>query len=190
MRLQPLTIATASLSVCDWALPLLRCPCCMSALAPATSPAGPVLCCGACARAYPLQTPDGSSALIAELMRDDALATMAQDMVNPRGNPESMRSNRPAKASRVEQRELFLRGLIQDVSRTCATHAAHSEPRRSPPSAGAMNALDRFAALLPARAVVLDAACDQGAWAAHLAERGLRVIGVCPHPTAPSPAHR
>ena len=158
-----------------WVLPLLRCPWCMSNLA--LDPSGR-LTCGGCAREYDVHRGGTSDTVL--LMRGDGLATLAQDVVVFHEDPDSTRRDRRAQIRNFEERERFLAALTSRAS-------ARSTPSATPPSAAALATLERFAALLPADAVVLDPACGRCDWSNRLTARGLRVLATDSDPPATGP---
>jgi len=176
----------------DSLLELVRCPCCMSrlTLSHGASPlprVGPgaqsawgggegSLHCAGCGRSYPLHTVGDGLLEIPLLMRDDDLATLDQDIVVSRSDPESARLDYRRHIAWAERRERFLAPLV---------HHATSSPSMIParqgvsgvPAAEAMALFDRFVRDLPADGAVLDLGCGAGAWTARLAGRGPRVVG-------------
>lgn len=147
---------TISAGVPDWALPLLRCPWCMSALALATGSDVPALRCGGCERAYPLVPRGGDDGLMPRLTRGGALAVPERGTVTRGGAPETARSGSRGRASHHERRERFLRSIVRDVDGPDACVGLDAAPRFAEPVSAEMAAFDRFAELLPARPTVLD----------------------------------
>ncbi len=197
-----------------WALELLRCPFCMSELAveALAEREEQVLRCGGCERVYPfhhvplsrVEGDAGRSVLIPRLRRGDDLATLEQDIVVNRVDPDSTRLDRRQHVAQAERRERFLQAIMGRIPEPYAILAARDQPRDgdgpvvSPYEAAA---LDRFLNALPANAhigspsggatagadgaggtTVLDLACGEGDWTARLVERGhgrgLRAIGL------------
>lgn len=151
----------------EWALALLRCPCCLSQLTVVSAPRWPTLRCAQCQRVY---TPGAEG--IPRLRRDDPLATLAQDIVVYQYDPDSTPREPRATIRRLERRERFLRAI---------QHAADS----GAPAAPALRYSDAKAAMLgqflqetPADGTVLDLACAEGRWTAHLARPRPRVLGL------------
>ncbi len=146
--------------------------------------------CDECGRAYPLWRGDDGpdAALIPRLKRDDALATLAQDLVVYQDDPESTRLDRLRYVAKVQRREAFLTetvGSAVEGPRPAPTGGAWPSPLQRAPSVALaardddLDAMfDRFVGLLPARGAVLDVGCGDGAWTARLAARGLRAVGV------------
>jgi len=212
-----------------WALELLRCPFCMSELAIDTRhldgvtrdrdgmteqrqvQGDQVLRCAGCERVYsfhhvPLNRAEGNagrSVLIPRLRRGDDLATLEQDIVVNRVDPDSTRLDRRQHVAQAERRERFLQAVMGRIPEPYALLAARErssgwDEQVFSPHEGA--ALDRFLNALPAnahsggqssgttgaagigRTTVLDLACGEGAWTARLVERGysrgLRAIGL------------
>ncbi len=167
--------------------------------------------CGGCERVYPFHrvSPVGAErdtprlALVPSLRRGDDLATLEQDIVVNRVDPDSTRLDRRQHIAQAERRERFLRAIMGRIPEPYAILAARDrsggrEGQAVSPHEAA--ALDRFLDALPGnaggtggrtatgdadgagRTTVLDLACGEGDWTARLVERGhgrgLRVIGL------------
>ncbi len=171
-----------------------------------------VLRCAGCERVYPFQqvspahaeSDTGELVLIPRLRRGDDLATLEQDIVVNRVDPDSTRLDRRQHVAQAERRERFLQAIMGRIPEPYAILAARDrsngrdEQTVSPHEAAA---LDRFLNALPGNAraggqsggtttgadggggtTVLDLACGEGDWTARLVERGhgrgLRAIGL------------
>ncbi len=172
-----------------------------------------VLRCSGCERVYPFHhVPLGHaegdtqrSALVPRLRRGDDLATLEQDIVVNRVDPDSTRLDRRQHVAQAERRERFLRAMMGSIPEPYAilTTRKRSSGRDgqavSPHEAATV---DRFLNALPGnvrasgknggttagnadgtgRTTVLDLACGEGDWTARLVKRGysrgLRAIGL------------
>jgi len=170
-----------------------------------------VLRCGGCERVYPFHHVPlsraggdaGRSVLIPRLRRGDDLATLEQDIVVNRVDPDSTRLDRRQHVAQAERRERFLQAIMGRIPEPYAILAARDrsngrdEQTVSPHEAAA---LDRFLNALPGASrgggnggtttgadgggwtTVLDLACGEGDGTARLVERGysrgLRAIGL------------
>ncbi len=146
-------------------LDLLRCPACMSRLTHEAGSGEPRLHCTGCGRDYAFLERHPGAAL-PRLRRDDDRATLSQDIVVYRSDPESTRRDRRRTVRLAEEREGFLADL--DI--------ALEKGRDASPWL-----LDRFVSALPLpveQSLVLEARCGEGAVALALADRGLMVLGV------------
>lgn len=159
----------------DWALPLLRCPCCMSPLC--LDDAGAVRCAG-CERRYPLDGDASEERAIPRLRRDDTLATLDQDVVIYRQDPASTRLDYRRHIRYIQTREQFLAPLIGRASAPFDAAAARPGLHPRAPIGGGDEAFERFARLLGPAPIVLDLACGEGAWLLRLCELGVRVVGL------------
>jgi len=138
--------------------------------------------CAGCGRSYPLHAVGDGSLEIPRLMRDDDLATLDQDIVVSRSDPESARLDYRRHIAWAERRERFLAPLVRhtppDSYMTPARQGLPSVPGVPGVSvAGEMALFDRFAGALPVDGVVLDLGCGVGMWTARLARQRLRVVG-------------
>lgn len=141
-----------------------------------------MLCCAGCARTYPLRLVGAGLAAIPRLKRDDALATLAHDVVVGYSDPDSLPVDRRRYVQRATRRELFLDSLLNRVSGSNAMLLEPSLAGTNVPLAGETaraqaGAFDRFTSLLPPGGTVLDLDAGRGVWTQSLAERGLRVVG-------------
>lgn len=142
-----------------------------------------ILCCAGCARTYPLRPVGAGLAAIPSLRREDALATLAHDVVVGYSDPDSLPMDRRRYVQRATRRELFLDSLLNRVSGATAmllepSLAGARAPLPAETERGQAGAFDRFTSLLPPGGTVLDLDAGHGAWTQRLAERGLRVAGV------------
>ncbi len=126
--------------------------------------------CAGCGRMYALHRVGNSSLEIPRLMRDDALATLDQDLVVARSDPESARLDYRRHIAWAERRERFLAPLVHHISDPYLA-PAHDPAREQ-------DLFDRFARGLPNGAAVLDLGCGKGEWTARLTRQGPRVVGI------------
>ncbi len=153
-------------------LEIVRCPYCMSRLTLSFSlPLGALHCSG-CGRSYPLHSVGNGSLDIPWLMRDDALATLDQDIVVSRSDPDSARLDYRRHIARVERRERFLAPLVYH---TADPYVA--SPVEDAAGTREHDLFDHFVRGLPSDGIVLDIGCDARA-ATRLTRLGLRVVGL------------
>lgn len=149
----------------EWALALLRCPCCLSQLTVVSAPLWPTLRCAQCQRVH-APAAEGTP----RLRRDDPLATLAQDIVVYQYDPDSTPREPRATVRRLERRERFLHAVGQTVDP--ATPAA--------PTLGYSDAksamLGQFLQETPTDGTVLDLAYAEGGSLPSLSSSGRRVL--------------
>ncbi len=167
-----MTVQTSIAASLRDVLEIVRCPYCMSRLTLSFSlPLGALHCAG-CGRSYPLHSVGHGCLDIPWLMRDDALATLDQDIVVSRGDPDSARLDYRRHIARVERRERF---LIPFVYHTADPYVA--SPVEGAPGTREHDLFDHFVRGLPSDGIVLDIGCDARA-ATRLTRLGLRVVGL------------
>jgi len=171
-------------------LEIVCCPYCMSRLTLSFSlPLGALHCSG-CGHSYPLHSVGHGSLDIPWLMRDDALATLDQDIVVSRSDPDSARLDYRRHIARVERRERFLAPLVYHtadpyVASTMARDVSVEPTGRVQGRAPVLpcgtrerDLFDRFVRGLPSDRIVLDVGCGMGERSTWLARQGLRVVAV------------
>ncbi len=153
-------------------LEIVCCPYCMSRLTLSFSlPLGALHCSG-CGRSYPLHSVGNGSLDIPWLMRDDALATLDQDIVVSRSDPDSARLDYRRHIARVERRERFLAPLVYH---TADPYVA--SPVEDAAGTREHDLFDHFVRGLPSDRIALGIGCDARA-ATRLTRQGLRVVVV------------
>jgi len=138
--------------------------------------------CDGCGRSYPLHSVGNGSLDIPWLMRDDALATLDQDIVVSRSDPDSTRLDYRRHIEQVERRERFLAPFFSHIADRYAVPPVKGAPGRREDrseSMGETALFERFTRGLPAGGIVLDIGCDART-ATLLTRLGLRVVGLDP----------
>ncbi len=161
-------------------LEIVRCPCCMSRLTLPSSPPLGALHCSGCGCSYPLHSVGHGALDIPRLMRDDALATLDQDIVVSRGDPDSTRLDYRRHIERVERRERFLAPFVSHTADPHVIPPIKGAPGRREDSServGETALFERFTRGLPVGGIVLDIGCD-ARMVTRLTRLGLRVIEV------------
>jgi len=136
--------------------------------------------CDGCGRSYPLHSVGNGSLDIPWLMRDDALATLDQDIVVSRSDPDSTRLDYRRHIEQVERRERFLAPFVSHIADRYAVPPVKGAPGRredSRESVGETALFERFTRGLPSDGIVLDIGCDART-ATRLTRLGLRVVGL------------
>ncbi len=136
--------------------------------------------CDGCGRSYPLHSVGNGSLDIPWLMRDDALATLDQDIVVSRSDPDSTRLDYRRHIEQVERRERFLAPFVSHIADRYAVPPVKGAPGRredSRESVGETALFDHFVRGLPSDGIALGIGCDARA-ATRLMRQGLRVVAV------------